>query len=205
MNVVRLADVPLQPWRNGRGTTRELLTWPSTGDWQVRVSVADISTDGDFSAWPGIDRWFAVIQGAGVTLTLPEGEVTLLRGDLPYRFAGDVAAGCALVDGPTQDLNLMVRRPGSGAGEISGISPISHIGHISEMRRAVAGSRASTIADWRALYAADALTLTLDGAVMPVAAGTLLWLADDAPVGWQVQVQVQDSDARAWWLSWRAR
>jgi hypothetical protein len=69
------------------------------------------------------------------------------------------------------------------------------------MRRAFAGSRASGIAAWRGLYAAEALTLELDGAVMPVAAGTLLWLATDEPVGWQVH----EGDARAWWLSWRAR
>ncbi len=198
MNVVRLTDVPLQPWRNGGGTTRALLTWPNAGDWQVRVSVAHISADGDFSDWPGTERWFAVVEGAGVTLALPDGRVTLRSGDLPHRFAGDVAARCTLIDGPTQDLNLMVRRRGSRSGEIG---EIGEIGGIGGMRRAFAGSRASGIAEWRALYAADALTLELDGAVMPVAAGTLLWLASDQPVGWQVH----EGDVRAWWLSWRAR
>lgn len=185
MNAVRLADVQPQPWRNGGGTTRALLAWPNADDWQVRVSVATIATDGDFSVWPDTERWFAVVDGAGVKLALPDGDVTLLSGDPPHRFAGDAAPGCTLLAGPTQDLNLMVR----------------HEGGIGDMRRAFAGSRASGIAAWRGLYAADALTLELDGAVMPVAAGTLLWLATDQPVGWQVH----EGDARAWWLSWRPR
>ena len=185
MNAIRLADVPPAPWRNGGGTTRALLAWPNVDDWQVRVSVATIDADGDFSAWPDTERWFALVDGAGVTLALPDGDVTLLSGDPPHRFSGDAAPGCRLIDGPTQDLNLMVR----------------HEGGVGEMRRAFAGSRASGIAGWRGLYAADALTLALDGAVMRVAAGTLLWLAFDEPVGWQVH----EGDARAWWLSWRAR
>jgi environmental stress-induced protein Ves len=185
MNVVRLDDAAAQPWRNGAGTTRALLAWPGADDWQLRVSVATIAIDGEFSSWPDTERWFAVVDGAGVTLALPDGDVTLLGGDPPHRFLGDAAPGCRLVAGTTTDLTLMVRHE-SGTGD---------------MRRAFAGSRASGIADWRGLYAADALTLELDGAVMPVAAGTLLWLAHDQPVGWQVH----EGDARAWWLSWRSR
>ncbi len=188
MNEVRLANVPPQPWRNGGGSTRALLAWPNAEDWQVRISVATIAVDGDFSAWPDTERWFAVVDGAGVTLALPDGDVTLLSGDAPHRFSGDAAPGCKLIAGPTQDLNLMVRHAGG-------------VGGVGEMRRAYTGSRASGIAGWRGLYAADALTLELDGAVMHVDAGTLLWLATDEPVGWQVH----EGDARAWWLSWRAR
>lgn len=189
MNEVRLADVPPQPWRNGGGTTRALLAWPEADDWQLRVSVATIAADGDFSAWPDTERWFAVVDGAGVTLALPDGEVTLLSGDPPQRFSGAAAPGCKLLDGPTQDLNFMVRQGGDSPGGIG------------DMRRAYPGSRASAFAAWRGLYAADALMLEMDGAVMPVAAGTLLWLATEQAVGWQVQ----GGDARAWWLSWRAR
>ena len=61
--LVALADTPPQPWRNGGGVTRELLAWPAGGDWQVRVSVADIEADGPFSRFPGVERWFAVLRG----------------------------------------------------------------------------------------------------------------------------------------------
>ena len=110
MNIVHLADCPFVPWRNGGGRTRELLAWPSASDWQVRVSVAEIEADGPFSPYPGIDRWFAVLGGAGVVLALPQGEVTLRPGSAAVAFAGEASPACRLIDGPTQDLNLMLRR-----------------------------------------------------------------------------------------------
>jgi uncharacterized protein len=114
MNVVHLVDCPDLPWRNGGGRTRELLAWPSAADWQVRVSVAEIAADGPFSAYPDIDRWFAVLQGAGIVLTLPTGEVTLRVGDAPLAFAGEAAPACRLIGGATRDLNLMLRRGARG-------------------------------------------------------------------------------------------
>mgnify|MGYP003694612933 CR=1 FL=1 len=36
----------------------------------MRVSVADVATDGPFSTFAGVDRWFAVLDGAGVVLTI---------------------------------------------------------------------------------------------------------------------------------------
>jgi uncharacterized protein len=110
MNVVRLADCSFVPWRNGGGRTRELLAWPNASDWQVRVSVAEIEADGPFSPYPGIDRWFTVLGGAGAVLTLAQGEVTLRPGNAAVAFAGEAALMCRLIDGPTQDLNLMLRR-----------------------------------------------------------------------------------------------
>jgi len=68
--LIRVADVPRQRWRNGGGWTRELLAAPDPQAWQLRVSVADIECDGAFSMYPGVVRWFAVLQGEGVALTI---------------------------------------------------------------------------------------------------------------------------------------
>lgn len=111
--IVRLDDVSPQPWRNGGGVTRELLAWPTVNDWVVRISVADITRDGPFSAFSGVDRWFAVLQGEGVRLGDPPTCVT--NESEPTRFAGELAPSCALISGPTRDLNLMIaRRRASG-------------------------------------------------------------------------------------------
>ena len=116
MNVqlVDAESVSPQAWRNGGGQTRELLAWPSGSDWQLRISRADIGSDGPFSAFPGITRWFTVLAGAGVVLSFADGDQHLRRGDPPLQFDGAAAPGCRLLDGPTQDLNLMLRR-GTGA------------------------------------------------------------------------------------------
>jgi environmental stress-induced protein Ves len=110
--IVRAIDVPPQKWRNGGGMTRELLAWPVAGDWQVRISVADIESDGPFSAFPGVERWFTVLQGAGVDLTVAGTAHSLRRGDAPLRFDGGATTRCRLIDGPTRDLNLMLRDAG---------------------------------------------------------------------------------------------
>ena len=68
MQIVNLADVTPQPWLNGGGITRELLALPSAADWKWRISVAEVARDGPLSGYPGIERWFAVVQGAGVVL-----------------------------------------------------------------------------------------------------------------------------------------
>ncbi len=152
--MVRVADVAPQPWKNGGGRTRELLAWPRTDAWLVRVSVADIDADGPFSAFADIERCFAVLDGAGVVLSLPGGDVRLGPQDDAIRFAGEAAPMCRLIDGPTRDLNLMVRR---GAGH-------------ARMQR-----RPATRGRWRGLFACGTLWWTDDpGETLPAIAGWTL-------------------------------
>jgi environmental stress-induced protein Ves len=115
---VFLADVPPSPWKNGGGVTRELLAWPNTSDWRWRLSVAKVAASGPFSRFEGVQRWFAVLSGAGVRLTMgaevglaaPAQAHTLTCASAPLCFAGERPVQCTLLDGPTQDFNLMLRR-----------------------------------------------------------------------------------------------
>ena len=115
MSLIRVDDVAPQPWKNGGGVTRELLRLPRAGateadDWSLRISVADIAADGPFSPFPGVRRHFAVIGGAGVRLRWPDGRVReLTKKSGPFAFDGADAPHCELIDGPTRDLNVMVR------------------------------------------------------------------------------------------------
>jgi environmental stress-induced protein Ves len=112
-NVVRLADVQTSPWRNGGGVTQELVAWPVGERWVWRMSVAQIDADGPFSRFDGVERWFAVLSGAGVRLDVDGNPHTLTAADAPFRFDGASVTHCSLQKGSTQDFNLMVRR---GAG-----------------------------------------------------------------------------------------
>ncbi len=105
--LVALAGTAAQAWRNGGGLTRELLAWPSPHDWQVRISVADVTAAGPFSTFEGIERWFAVLEGAGVVLRVDDVSNTLVAGAAPIRFSGEARVDCTLVEGPTRDFNLM--------------------------------------------------------------------------------------------------
>ena len=111
-NIVRLADIPATPWRNGGGVTRELAMWPDAGDWAWRMSVADVDKSGPFSKFDGVERWFAVLEGAGVQLDVAGGPHRVAAGDAPLFFDGAAPTGCELIDGKTRDFNLMVRRGG---------------------------------------------------------------------------------------------
>lgn len=111
--VVELADVPATPWRNGGGTTQVLLAWPHEHEWRVRISVAEVASNGPFSRYFGAERWFAVLDGAGVQLKVGGGTQILTPGSEPFRFSGNAEVDCSLVGGATRDLNLMAL-PGKG-------------------------------------------------------------------------------------------
>ncbi|HXU34162.1 MAG TPA: HutD family protein [Thermoanaerobaculia bacterium] len=106
--IVRLQDVTPSPWKNGGGQTRELSAWPEGAPWRLRVSVAEIGSDGPFSSFSGITRWIAVVAGKGVVLRFGSEERRLSMGSPPLRFDGAWSPGCRLIDGPTLDLNLMI-------------------------------------------------------------------------------------------------
>lgn len=107
--VLHLGDVLPTPWRNGGGVTRELLAWPNPQDWIWRMSVAEVARSGPFSRFQGVQRWFAVLGGAGVRLNMGEHTHELTSRSAPLCFDGAVPVDCQLLDGATQDFNLMVR------------------------------------------------------------------------------------------------
>ena len=112
-HTVALADVAPSAWKNGAGLTRELLAWPMPHDWVFRLSVAEVQADGPFSRFDGVQRWFAVLAGAGVRLRLGAAERndvhTLTPASNPFCFDGALRVDCTLIDGATQDFNLMLR------------------------------------------------------------------------------------------------
>ncbi|HEX3139976.1 MAG TPA: HutD family protein [Rhizobacter sp.] len=173
-------DVPYQPWRNTHGTTRELLCWPDTQDWSARVSVADVVRDGPFSPYPGIARWFAVIEGAGLVLRF--GRVThwVEVDEAPFRFDGGAAPTCQLIDGPTRDLSLMLR---DGQGLMCDVA---------------AGAVWRARFSLRGLYTAGAGRWWSDGSERRLAANTLLWSDSDAGAAWRFEPDTPPT--RAWWM-----
>ena len=66
VRAIHVDEVAPQRWRNGGGFTRELLAWPAVEAWRLRVSVAEVESDGPFSSFPAVERWFAVLDGNGV-------------------------------------------------------------------------------------------------------------------------------------------
>ena len=112
--VIHLADAAPTPWKNGGGTTRELVAWPDADQWVWRMSVAEVAQSGPFSRFDGVQRWFAVLKGAGLALTYNGTRHALTVDSAPFCFDGGASTDCELLDGPTQDFNLMTRVAGGG-------------------------------------------------------------------------------------------
>lgn len=108
--ILRASSHRRVPWLNGGGWTTEIIAWPSRDSWEWRLSVANVDSAGPFSEFPGVDRTIAMLQGNGMVLSV-DGTDTRIESPLfPFSFSGDDQTTCAPIDGPVQDLNLMVRR-----------------------------------------------------------------------------------------------
>lgn len=103
--------LPVTPWRNGGGETREVAAVPSAdGGFAWRASIATIAQDGPFSVFPGVDRTITLLEGAGVRLVGDGLDHLLDRIGEPLAFPGDVAVDATLVGGVNRALNIMTRR-----------------------------------------------------------------------------------------------
>ena len=124
--IVPYDALPDVAWKNGRGTTRELLVYPAVvaakgsgaqvslgtpkeHPWRIRISVATIQEDSAFSSFENTKRIFAVLEGGGVTLKV-DGTSYQVTPDSPALvFSGSSETSCQLIQGKTLDLNLMLR------------------------------------------------------------------------------------------------
>lgn len=100
-------------WRNGLGWTRQVHAHVDTasGDWDWRLSIAEIEQDAPFSMFPGVDRVLVLLAGNGLRLCFDDGTAHLLQPPHDQlSFDGERAVTGELVDGTTHDFNLMWRR-----------------------------------------------------------------------------------------------
>lgn len=180
--LIRVADVPPQPWRNGGGITRELLAWPSPQLWSVRLSVAEVAADGPFSIFERTQRWFTVLDGDSVELTIDGAPRFVRRGDAPLCFDGEAKADCRLLDGPTRDVNLMLRDASGGMLRVEDSSPWRPEGEHCALFAAVAG---------RCLAGGRTVEMPAESLLwFEQAPGALMFVADDAGdevPGWWIE------------------
>jgi environmental stress-induced protein Ves len=126
-----------QPWKNGRGTTLEIVRWrlatdidrhatrgaegrmhwafddTNDDDYDVRVSLADVRESGAFSTFPGYRRHTFLVGRAPIRLgdisLVAPGDISLLAPGDHVELPGDRAIEATLSAGPTQLLNVLVR------------------------------------------------------------------------------------------------
>ena len=175
-----IATLPATPWKNGGGSTREIVCRPEGAgmdgfDW--RVSIATIAQAGPFSAFPGVERVIMLLDGDGVQLRSANGiNHRLDQAHAPFAFSGDVALDCTLLGGASTDFNVMTRR-----GTVRADVQVLHFA--ADIAPAPGGLLLCLRGQWQ---------LRGEGAVQACAAGQGQWW-DAAPHGWQVTPQGDDA------------
>jgi environmental stress-induced protein Ves len=113
------------PWRNGLGTTIELLKQNlADGDgFAWRLSMADVTTDGEFSNFSGYDRTLLLLEGNGLTLDCAGARQRLVKPLQAARFRGEDSTFATLSGGPVKDFNIMTRRQHCAARVTSAVHP----------------------------------------------------------------------------------
>lgn len=109
LTVLRAADYPRMPWKNGGGSTEEITRDAGVGldGFGWRLSIADIKESGGFSTFSGYQRVISVLQGEGMTLTIDGDASRPLFARDPLAFSGESRVHCTLLNGPIRDFNLI--------------------------------------------------------------------------------------------------
>ncbi|HLM52326.1 MAG TPA: HutD family protein [Pseudoxanthomonas sp.] len=109
--VIAANDYRRERWKNGRGWTLEIVRVPDHGQWDWRLSIAEIEGNASFSEFRGMDRELVLLQGDGLRLRFDDGEAhTLHPPHQRMRFPGERAVDAEPVNGLTHAFNLMWRR-----------------------------------------------------------------------------------------------
>ncbi len=116
LRVLRRADHRRVPWKNGLGHTYEVAQSAGADvDW--RLSFAVVERPGPFSSFPGVDRIITLVAGRQLALTMPAGEVQVLRPFEPFAFPGEAEVRGEPV-GATVNFNVMTRRGHAAAAVV---------------------------------------------------------------------------------------
>lgn len=101
------------PWKNGKGTTREIAIFPKQTNFNRqrflwRLSSAEVTQNGPFSSFPGYDRFLTLANGKSLRLRFTEGREDLVvsKGQV-VRFSGGVPVHAELSAGAVTDLGLI--------------------------------------------------------------------------------------------------
>lgn len=112
--ILRASTYRRTRWKNGGGETMEIAISPqgaSLEDFDWRLSMATVASDGPFSRFPGVDRTLCILEGAGIRLQVGDEPPRRLDDTTePFAFSGDVLAHSTLIDGVVTDFNVMTRR-----------------------------------------------------------------------------------------------
>lgn len=112
VEVVRFAQLPSTPWKNGLGTTTQLAIHPSGADantFEWRISIAALTGTAPFSSFADVERCLAMLAGEVTLLRATQAAIKLTPASPPLTFAGTEPITGRVETDDALDLNLMYR------------------------------------------------------------------------------------------------
>lgn len=118
IQIIRYEECESSLWKNGGGSTKQLLISPKDADltnFDYRISIATISSNGPFSPFPCIDRQLCILEGEGVKLMMSDNaakssELVLRPNQPAFCFSGETQIESQLLDKQIIDFNVMIKR-----------------------------------------------------------------------------------------------
>lgn len=107
-------------WENGRGRTSDIMRWPdgaSRSNFDIRISIAPIVEDAEFSLFAGIDRYITLLKGKALSLEFPQ-EMISLQPLCPVLFDNGEPPFARISGGPAEVFNVSMRR-GRWRGDVT--------------------------------------------------------------------------------------
>ena len=110
-NIIPVTQFKTLPWKNGKGSTRELLVEKNQDGFNWRLSMAPVTVDGLFSDFSGYDRKLVLIEGEGISLAHSNGQLDQLKQRFDMAgFDGGWSTEARLHQGAITDFNVMTRQ-----------------------------------------------------------------------------------------------
>lgn len=107
IELIRADQYTKMLWKNGAGFTLEIARSQGEGDFEWRISMADVTTSGPFSLFLNKQRIISVLDGQGMVLHVDDLPAkNLKQGDI-FAFHGESQVQSELVNGAIRDLNLI--------------------------------------------------------------------------------------------------
>ncbi len=110
MRVIAQEAWRAQTWKNGAGITHEIWRTPDLDDYDVRVSLAEVTRPGAFSLFPGYRRWSVLVGTAPIELVHDQTFQLVTAGD-HIELPGEAPITANLRAGTTHLLNVIARGP----------------------------------------------------------------------------------------------
>lgn len=113
--VIRSQSFQKVLWKNGKGSTTQMLINPADCDFSkdpfvYRLSSARVEGDGPFSVFNGMDRFLSILNDESMKISIGEKEEIELKKGAVVKFSGDEVVESKLTGGAVLDLGLIYDR-----------------------------------------------------------------------------------------------